>query len=1141
VDSAETIQIIVRNSTGTTLTKGQVVYLSGATGNRPNAVLSQAHTEATSSKTIGIVVANITNNSDGYVAVNGTLHDLDTSAFTAGDAVWLSAATAGAMTSTIPAEPNHTVFIGYIARAHPTQGRIVILIQNGYELNELHGVLISSEANNDLLVYETSTTLWKNKSISTIFGGTPLVSVPTLAQVTTAGNTTTNAITVGGLTSTLANANVTHVGANAKGFYIRNNADSLVRAGLQFDGNTAYVELLGRYQNGPAFIRQDGANGNISFLRDGSEYLRIFGATGNTAIGTTTDAGYKLDVNGTARIATSLEITSASGISLGNLTALSYSGATLNIGSSASWSDIRFFTGGALKFSQTSSLTTITNTTINLATTTVQLAGINALTYSGTDIRIGSVAAYFNSLSLYVAGSEKARILSNGNFLVGTTTDSGAKVTVAGSITAASLIAQGVYFNNTLVAAANNDVLVGLDINPTFTNGAFTGIQNLAVRIASTTSIVRIDSSVVGSFHGIEFSNSGNIDTEIKQRPSSGEFRISNGRFAGWGGFITLYTDTAERMRIRNNGNVLIGATADAGYKLDVNGTARFSNDIRISTSSGATIFLGVDVNNTVRVTDTYAKFQIQKTSIGGAISINGGGQASTTYTLTDTGHAFGLGSNNTTADTITITRPFRGNVVATTKTILNISTSNETALINATLLRGIYFNPTITDWANIRAIETTAGDVIFNGGNVGIGLTPIYKLDVNGAVRFQSTGTSSVTHSFLFRNENNAYGGFTIGSSGQALSIQQASGYGYLTAAGFFIGSTNSNIWTNNGSILDIKDAAGTTTYLRVASTTGNLLIGTTTDAGYKLDVNGTARLNGLTSINTTSVANTALAIAANGIGAGNFIIQGYDASANNRFYITASGNFRITGLTDTAIAGNDEKFRLNFSFSPTSGTREHMGLWLLQTINQTGGANGITRGLYVNPTITAAADFRAIETTAGNVIFNGGNVGIGTATPSYPFHISSAAAANIYGTVQSTSASGTAAWVAFNDQSDNVVYRVFGSGASGTQMGIALARSASLIANLGGAGSFLLGTYSATNFIMGTSNAEKMRIVDSTGNILIATTTDLGNKLEVSGSINATDYKVGNVAGWNGIINIPTMPPVMITVTNGIITNVM
>jgi len=168
VDSAEAIQIIVRNSTGSTLTKGQVVYLNGATGNRPNAVLSKADTEATSSKTIGIVVANISNNSDGYIAVNGTLHNLDTSAFTAGDAVWLSATTAGGMTSTIPAEPNHTVFIGYIARSHPTQGRIVLHFQNGYELNELHGVLIASEANNDLLTYESSTGLWKNKALSSV-------------------------------------------------------------------------------------------------------------------------------------------------------------------------------------------------------------------------------------------------------------------------------------------------------------------------------------------------------------------------------------------------------------------------------------------------------------------------------------------------------------------------------------------------------------------------------------------------------------------------------------------------------------------------------------------------------------------------------------------------------------------------------------------------------------------------------------------------------------------------------------------------------------------------------------------------------------------------------------------------------------
>lgn len=166
VDKSETVQIIVRNSTGSTLTKGQVVYLSGATGNRPNAVLAQADSEATSGKTIGVVVADIANNSDGNIAVNGTLHDLNTNSFTAGDAVWLSATTAGAFTVTPPAEPNHTVFIGYIARAHPTQGRIVIAIQNGYELNELHGVSVPSPSDGQVLTYNSTSGLWENQTPS---------------------------------------------------------------------------------------------------------------------------------------------------------------------------------------------------------------------------------------------------------------------------------------------------------------------------------------------------------------------------------------------------------------------------------------------------------------------------------------------------------------------------------------------------------------------------------------------------------------------------------------------------------------------------------------------------------------------------------------------------------------------------------------------------------------------------------------------------------------------------------------------------------------------------------------------------------------------------------------------------------------
>jgi hypothetical protein len=40
----------------------------------------------------------------------------------------------------------------------------------------------------------------------------------------------------------------------------------------------------------------------MTFATNGSERMRIFGSTGNISIGTTTDAGFRLDVSGTARV-----------------------------------------------------------------------------------------------------------------------------------------------------------------------------------------------------------------------------------------------------------------------------------------------------------------------------------------------------------------------------------------------------------------------------------------------------------------------------------------------------------------------------------------------------------------------------------------------------------------------------------------------------------------------------------------------------------------------------------------------------------------------------------------------------------------------------------------------------------------------
>jgi len=61
-------------------------------------------------------------------------------------------------------------------------------------------------------------------------------------------------------------------------------------------------------------------------------------------------------------------------------------------------------------------------------------------------------------------------------------TFAGAK-TFSPAVTAATALALGTIFSPTLSAAANNDVLVGVDINPTFTNGAFTGLSNYGLRV----------------------------------------------------------------------------------------------------------------------------------------------------------------------------------------------------------------------------------------------------------------------------------------------------------------------------------------------------------------------------------------------------------------------------------------------------------------------------------------------------------------------------------------------------------------------------------------------------------------------------------------------------------------------------------
>ena len=202
--STSNVLLPVRNTTGATLTKGTAVYISGATGQLSTVSKAIATSDATSAQTLGLVTANISNNSNGNVTLIGTITNIDTSAYTDGQQLYLSPTTAGTLTATKPYAPQHLVYMAVVEHAHPSQGKLFVKVQNGYEMDELHDVSAQTPSNNDGLFYNTSTSLWEKKSIVTALGYTPYNATNPSGYTTNTGTVTsiTGSGTVSGLTLT---------------------------------------------------------------------------------------------------------------------------------------------------------------------------------------------------------------------------------------------------------------------------------------------------------------------------------------------------------------------------------------------------------------------------------------------------------------------------------------------------------------------------------------------------------------------------------------------------------------------------------------------------------------------------------------------------------------------------------------------------------------------------------------------------------------------------------------------------------------------------------------------------------------------------------------------------------------------------
>ena len=227
--------LVAKNTSGSDIAKGRAVYVTGSTGNVPNIALAKADS-ITTLPAMGMTLDAIGNNNFGQVMKLGVIGMFDTSAFTTGDRLFVSAATAGALTATRPALPNYVQRVGSV---------LVSGVGNG-SLSVSMAPFIGSE--------ETGTnnaTFSVGQLVSTVATGTSPLSVTSTTKVTNLNADQVDGADLSTSTS-LGTSDILIPSQNAVKSYVDTVAQGLSPKPSALVGTTAAL---------PTYIYSNGASG----------------------------------------------------------------------------------------------------------------------------------------------------------------------------------------------------------------------------------------------------------------------------------------------------------------------------------------------------------------------------------------------------------------------------------------------------------------------------------------------------------------------------------------------------------------------------------------------------------------------------------------------------------------------------------------------------------------------------------------------------------------------------------------------------------------------------------------------------------------------------------------------------------------
>ena len=281
--------------------------------------------------------------------------------------------------------------------------------------------------------------------------------------------------------------------------------------------------------------------------------------------------------------------------------------------------------------------------------------------------------------------------------------------------------------------------------------------------------------------------------------------------------------------------NTLIGTTTNAGYKFDVSGSGRFTDNGYFATSSGSNVIIG---GTNIAAWDTNQK----------ALQI---GNTSSFYNASN-GTFVGNNTYNAGLSVATyLTNGFASAYGQTNQGTHNFYTAPS----------GIANNP-ITFTVSMR---------LFADGTFVVG--PLNAYSITNFTSSTTTQTLTNLHRGIQTNDPTlpttfGYPYLQIGGQENLVNSIQTIGFGFTNGSTFLqpveIGYVCTSVsgYTIGDFVIATRNSTGNvapTERVRVKDN-GNFLIGTTTDTGQKLQVNGTSYLSSTVGINTTSPNSSAI-----------------------------------------------------------------------------------------------------------------------------------------------------------------------------------------------------------------------------------------------------------------------------------------